>query len=165
MEKNKEYYEALDKRTAEFKEWKKSQTIEPNLTAEKPIKTKEELEAKHAENAPAGLGDLVEKITEATGLKKLVKFVAGEDCGCDERKVRLNKLRFRNNPLCLEESEYSFLHSFFIGNPSTVTQSQNIELTKMHARVFNKRAAEPTSCSSCMRQTVSDLREIYNTYE
>ena len=31
MEKNKEYYEALDKRTNEFKDWKKSQSIEPHI--------------------------------------------------------------------------------------------------------------------------------------
>ena len=35
-----------------------------------------------------GLGDTIAKITEATGIDKLVKFVAGEDCGCDERKEK-----------------------------------------------------------------------------
>ena len=39
-----------------------------------------------------GLGDTVEKITKATGIKKLVKFVAGDDCGCEERRKKLNKL-------------------------------------------------------------------------
>ena len=38
-----------------------------------------------------GLGDTIAKITEATGIDKLVKFVAGEDCGCDERKALLDK--------------------------------------------------------------------------
>ena len=33
-----------------------------------------------------GLGDTVEKITKATGIEKVVKFIAGEDCGCDKRK-------------------------------------------------------------------------------
>ena len=37
-------------------------------------------------NQSSGLGDTVEKITEATGIKKAVKFIAGEDCGCNERK-------------------------------------------------------------------------------
>ena len=36
MIKDKEYYEALDKRTNEYKEWKKSQTIEPHKEAEQP---------------------------------------------------------------------------------------------------------------------------------
>ena len=58
-----------DKRTKEYKEWK----------------------AKHTQ-ASEGLGDTVEKITKATGIKKAVKFIAGEDCGCDERKVKLNEM-------------------------------------------------------------------------
>ena len=37
-----------------------------------------------------GLGDTVEKITIATGLKKLVDRMS-EDCGCEERKEYLNE--------------------------------------------------------------------------
>lgn len=37
-----------------------------------------------------GLGDTVEKITTATGLKKLVKMVS-KDCGCDKRRDKLNE--------------------------------------------------------------------------
>ena len=40
-----------------------------------------------------GLGDSIEKLTEATGIKKVVKTIAGnKDCGCDKRKEHLNKL-------------------------------------------------------------------------
>ena len=42
-----------------------------------------------------GLGDDIEKITKATGIKKVVdkiSEVTGKDCGCDERKRKLNKL-------------------------------------------------------------------------
>jgi hypothetical protein len=41
---------------------------------------------------PKGLGDVVENITEATGIKKVVEAVAGDDCGCKERKLKLNQL-------------------------------------------------------------------------
>ena len=37
------------------------------------------------------LGDKVAKVTEATGIKKAVKFIFGEDCGCEERQEALNK--------------------------------------------------------------------------
>lgn len=37
-----------------------------------------------------GLGDTVDKITTATGLKKLVKMVS-EDCGCEQRRQKLNE--------------------------------------------------------------------------
>jgi hypothetical protein len=42
-----------------------------------------------------GLGDTIEKITKATGIKKVVDKVskiAKKDCGCDKRKETLNKL-------------------------------------------------------------------------
>ena len=42
-----------------------------------------------------GLGDTIEKITKATGIKKVVDTVSkatGKDCGCEERKDTLNRL-------------------------------------------------------------------------
>ena len=40
-----------------------------------------------------GLGDSIEKITKATGIKKLVDTtnkITGKDCGCEKRKETLN---------------------------------------------------------------------------
>lgn len=40
-----------------------------------------------------GLGDTIEKITAATGIKKVVEKVSevtGKDCGCKNRKEKLN---------------------------------------------------------------------------
>jgi hypothetical protein len=45
-----------------------------------------------AKRKAKGLGDTIDQITTATGIKSLVKFVAGDDCGCDQRKEALNKL-------------------------------------------------------------------------
>ena len=42
-----------------------------------------------------GLGDTIEKITIATGIKAAVDKVAeivGKDCGCKQRKYKLNEL-------------------------------------------------------------------------
>jgi hypothetical protein len=41
-----------------------------------------------------GFGDTIEKITTATGIKKIVNTVSkitGKDCGCNKRKEALNK--------------------------------------------------------------------------
>ena len=39
-----------------------------------------------------GLGDTIEKITKATGIKKMVDKIAGKKgCGCNKRKEALNK--------------------------------------------------------------------------
>tara|TARA_R110000868_G_scaffold104820_3_gene288813 strand:+ start:734 stop:907 length:174 start_codon:yes stop_codon:yes gene_type:complete len=40
-----------------------------------------------------GLGDTIEKITTATGIKKVVETVSkatGKDCGCNKKKENLN---------------------------------------------------------------------------
>lgn len=42
-----------------------------------------------------GLGDTIEKVTTATGIKKVVETVAkasGKDCGCEKRKDALNRM-------------------------------------------------------------------------
>ena len=42
-----------------------------------------------------GLGDTIEKITKATGVKKVVNKIiktTGKDCGCNERKEILNNI-------------------------------------------------------------------------
>ena len=41
-----------------------------------------------------GLGDTIEKITTATGIKSIVEAVSkatGSDCGCSKRKDALNR--------------------------------------------------------------------------
>ena len=48
-----------------------------------------------------GLGDTIEKITKATGIKSLVQMgtraVGKKDCGCNKRKQNLNRM-FPYNP-------------------------------------------------------------------
>jgi len=48
-----------------------------------------------------GLGDSIEKITKATGIKKVVNKVSkatGNDCGCRERRDTLNRMfPYKNN--------------------------------------------------------------------
>jgi hypothetical protein len=54
-------------------------------------------------NKIKGMGDVVEKITEATGIKKRVEKIAkesGKSCGCGKRKEKLNKIL--PNPLSEE---------------------------------------------------------------
>tara|TARA_R100001509_G_scaffold85086_1_gene48439 strand:+ start:3813 stop:3965 length:153 start_codon:yes stop_codon:yes gene_type:complete len=42
-----------------------------------------------------GLGDTIEKVTTATGVKKVVDTISkkmGKDCGCSERRDSLNRM-------------------------------------------------------------------------
>ena len=53
-----------------------------------------------SDNKSKGLGDSIEKITKATGIKKVVDTVSkvtGKDCGCNKRKNQLNRLFAYNN--------------------------------------------------------------------
>ena len=110
-----------------------------------------------------GLGDTILKITEATGIDKLVKFVAGEDCGCDERKEKLNKLFPYAKPLCLTEDEFNTLDAYFKQNTNTLTSDEQTSLIAINNRVLNQKLTFST-CSSCLRDLVSKLRVIYNEY-
>ena len=38
------------------------------------------------------LGDLIERVTHYTGIKRIVKKIWGEDCGCDKRQENLNDI-------------------------------------------------------------------------
>jgi hypothetical protein len=64
----------------------------------------------------AGLGDTVEQITTATGIKKVVEVFSkatGIDCKCEERKAKLNNLiPYRRKVNCLTESDYEALKPF-----------------------------------------------------
>ena len=39
-----------------------------------------------------GLGDVIDAVTTATGIKAVVHAVAGEDCGCQKRREKLNEM-------------------------------------------------------------------------
>lgn len=111
-----------------------------------------------------GLGDTVEKFLEVTGVAKVAKWLLGEDCGCDERKAKLNELFPYKKPLCLEETEYNWLHEWFSKNTDIVRPIEQIEIFKIHSRVFQVRN-ELTSCPSCVAERINDLRKIYNEYK
>ena len=143
-EENQDYYENLDKRTKEYKsyaEWKENQ-----------------------EAASTGLGDSIEKITEATGIKAVVKFIAGEDCGCDQRKDKLNKLFNYNKPNCLTEEEYNFLADFYSQPRNVISGLDKQQLLTIYNRVFNANK-RMTSCSACMRNIYSKLKEDFEAYQ
>jgi UDP-N-acetylenolpyruvoylglucosamine reductase len=131
-----------DKRSKEYKEWKKKY-----------------------DKKSKGLGDTVEKITTATGIKKAVKWLAGEDCGCDERKEKLNKLFDYQKPDCLTESEYVKLSDIFAKHTNTITPDIQVEILTIYNRVF-KENASTTSCGSCFANNVyNKLKKLYAEYK
>lgn len=111
-----------------------------------------------------GLGDTIEKITTATGIKAVVKFIAGEDCGCDERKERLNKLFPYKSANCLLEDEYEFLSDFLSKEIYEIRPSEQTKLLTIYNRVFNLKY-QPSTCSDCWRDIVASLKKLIETYK
>ena len=115
-----------------------------------------------------GLGDTVEKFTEATGIKSVVKYVfdkLGKDCGCDKRKEKLNQMfKYKSNPQCLNESEYNYLKDFFKVAKQTLKQEEQREILKISNRVFNEKI-EMSSCGSCVRELIKQMQRLYDIYK
>jgi len=129
-----------DKRTKAYKEW-----------------------VKNHEQTSTGVGDTVQKITKATGIEKAVKFLAGEDCGCDERKDKLNYLFPYQKPNCLTEDEFNYL-SDRVGKLNKVTPEEQKSLLVIYNRVF-KDNRELTGCSTCFLNGVwKKLERVYKEY-
>jgi hypothetical protein len=111
-----------------------------------------------------GLGDTVEQVLEATGVSKIAKWVLGEDCGCEERKEKLNKLFPYNKSECLTENEYTSLNKYFEEGNNVVQPEVQEEMVKIYNRVFRQKV-KLTSCSSCYKRTIHDnLKKIYSQY-
>ena len=112
-----------------------------------------------------GLGDTIEKITEATGIKTVVEAVSeatGIDCGCGERKQLLNKLFPYKQTECLNDEDNEWLKNFFETTNDQLTPKQQTRLIEIYRNVFNQ-IINPSNCGSCWRDRIADLKQIYNT--
>jgi hypothetical protein len=110
------------------------------------------------ERKPKGLGDVVESITQATGIDKVAKAILGDDCGCEERKEKLNQLfpfgkRVRQ---CLTDEQRQYLTTFFKTQPTQIYPIQQRELSNIYKDVYG--FTVDTTCSSCWRDVLKELK-------
>ena len=111
------------------------------------------------ENKSKGLGDSIEKALKATGIDKVAKKVLGDDCGCEDRKKKLNQMfpysrPFTDDELSIYESVLPRLKK------GTVSGADQAILVKLYNKVFN--ANKKTSgCGSCVQQTLAKLAKVY----
>jgi len=126
---------------------------------------KAEVQKKAQIKQPEGLGDKVEKITKATGIKAFVEYMnGGEPCsGCEKRKAALNKIRFRRQPQPLTEKDVLFIER--IKDRNRFRASELIEMFQIHARLFNYRYQVPGNCASCVKTKYNDLIDLYKAYD
>ena len=114
-----------------------------------------------------GLGDSIEKITKATGIKKATDYIfdkLGVDCKCDTRKNSLNKLFPYKKIECMTEDEYNFLKEFFKKRTNKLTTEAQEHLLKINNRVFNDNR-KMTSCPSCVKELINSMQKLYTEYE
>jgi len=120
-----------------------------------------------AKQKSKGLGDSIEKLTEVTGIKKVVEMfteATGVDCKCDERKVKLNNLfPYNRNINCLNESDYTKLTKYLSAEQSTLNSIEQQEVSDIYFNVFNYRL-QISSCASCWKGKLDELRRVYNEY-
>jgi hypothetical protein len=132
------------------------------------MQKKKDTRKQFTENRPTiGMGDIVEKITKATGIELATKFLMGEDCGCDARKHKLNKLFPNRQPLCMTEQEYNWWTEFKKVNNTTLSPLEANEISKMWTRIFqSRRIYKPCTCNPKAWQTmVNELTSVYETYQ
>ena len=112
-----------------------------------------------------GLGDTIERITEATGIKAVVEAVSeatGIDCGCGERKELLNKLFPYKQPECLTDEDNEWLTNFFSVTNNQLTPKQQNKIIEIYKNVFNQ-TIQPSNCGSCCRDKINELKRVYDT--
>lgn len=95
-----------------------------------------------------GLGDIIETVTEATGIDKLVKAIAGDNCGCKERRDALNlKYPLRLKPRCMTKEEVEQYSNFLKERTLKLTNQQRLFICKIYSDVFQVPYYEP--CVGC----------------
>lgn len=162
MIKDEAYYNSLDKRTKEYKKWKVSKETDVTYNSK-------------------GLGDIVEKVTEKTGIKALVKKVAGDDCGCDKRKDGLNKfskefldlfVARRKPKRCFTPELYQAYENYVKNRTVKHWKEKEIEMIiKAYAHVFAIQYHTRDLCRSCngsaklLFKLTEELDKVYKGYK
>mgnify|MGYP003651223508 FL=1 len=106
-----------------------------------------------------GLGDSIEKALKATGIDKVAKKVLGDDCGCEERKKKLNQMfpysrQFTQDEMKIYEEILPRLKD------GRINGRDQDSLLKIYNKVFNSNK-QASSCGSCVQQTLAKLAKVY----
>lgn len=132
-----------DKRTKEYRSWK----------------------AKH-EKQSKGFGDTIEKITTATGIKRLVDWVTEEDCGCSERRDSLNKLFPYKKPKWFTEQEYEWLSEWFSRKRITISVNDQKRMFEIHNRILDENEIITGGCTPCKFNRIqAKVKQVYEKYQ
>lgn len=128
---------------------KNSSTRTKNLSSDSKKKLSEAI----------GVGDVIEVITEATGIRRLFDRFA-PDCGCDLRREKLNKTLGFYTPMTKEQkAEFDDVVNNI--KDDVITTADQTRINELYRTIFNRRAAS-TSCGSCVVTRMSQLQRVYD---
>ncbi len=118
-----------------------------------------------------GLGDTVEKILKASGIKKLVELTVGDDCGCKDRQEALNKFwQYKLKPQCFTPEQLVEYKDFILNRKVILTgkgkAKGRIEIEEMnymcelYSMIFQTALYKP-DCTTCAGTAQTLVQMIY----
>ena len=116
-----------------------------------------------AKRLQKGLGDKIEAITEATGIKAVVNAIT-KDCGCKKRKEVLNaNTKYR----LMREPSDDDLHAIYeLSIATSFSPDDRVKIAKLRSHLFSIRYSV-MNCSSCahiLRKQVNELKVVFDSY-
>ena len=125
----------------------------------KAVSKKPKRTSKRTKTKSKGLGDTVEKLTEATGIKKVVEAIT-DDCGCQERKDKLNKLfPYATTMTPEQKSQYETIIKPQADKGVLSADAQRLA-NDMYRDVLGFKARF-TRCGSCLKERLVKLQKAY----
>ena len=99
-----------------------------------------------------GLGDIVEAVTEATGIKQLMP----EDCGCDKRKEQLNALLSFGKKIvnCPTSEQIEYLNNL----NGSINLEQRKEISNIYYHVYQYEIDATSTCGDCWNNWISQIK-------
>ena len=115
-----------------------------------------------------GLGDKVAEVTKALKIDKVVNFIAGEDCGCNERQAYLNTVGVK--PIaCFNEDNYKLwgsLRKQLKGNIKKHEQELILRNFKELFGIDNTKLCRTCSgAGKVFLNMIESINKVYDSYE
>lgn len=99
-------------------------------------------------------------MTKATGIDQVVKAVAGEDCGCDERRDAMNKLFPYAQPMTEEHQELWIKTVKPAWKSGRLAAGEQDAMNRIYAQVYNTKRVR-VNCGGCVKTALQKLEQAY----
>jgi hypothetical protein len=111
-------------------------------------------------NKSKGLGDRIAQFTKATGIDKAVKSVV-EDCGCEQRRAKLNALFPGRNVEMTEQDVKAYEELLPAIERGRLNRHQSRDMYAIFNRTFNA-MEKPCNCTGKNKRMVEKLQQAYD---